>query len=213
MMALEAGPEKVSSFFQRAGLLDPMKTEVGPVSPPQVPGKWEQLELITTSYGHGIAVAPLQFATAAAALVNGGTKVAPTFLRYRAGAAAAPSTLITAETSREIARLMRLNVLDADGTGKRADVPGYRVGGKTGTAERATEGGYQKKAVISSFLATFPSDGPRYLTFVLLFEPDGISETNGQRTASTNAAPVTARLIRRIAPQLGVEPQETALTD
>ncbi len=213
MMALEAGPEKVSGFLKRAGLLDSMKTEAGPVSPPQVPGKWDQLELITVSYGHGIAVAPLQFATAAAALVNGGTKVVPTFLRYRAGSAAAPATLVTAETSREMARLMRLNVLDADGTGKRADVPGYRVGGKTGTAERADVGGYQKKAVISSFLATFPSDDPHYLTFILLFEPDGIGEPGGQRTASTNAAPVTARLIRRIAPQLGVAPQETALTE
>ena len=213
MMALEAGPEKVSGFFKRAGLLDAMKTEAGPVSPPQVPQKWQQLELITTSYGHSIAVAPIQFAAAAAALVNGGTTVTPTFLRYRSGSATTPTTLVSADISREIARLMRLNVLDADGTGKRADVAGYRVGGKTGTAERASEGGYQKKAVISSFLATFPSDEPRYLTFVLLFEPDGISETNGQRTASTNAAPVTARLIRRIAPQLGVAPQETALTE
>ncbi len=212
MMALGAGPEKFSDFLKRAGLLDPMKTEAGPISPPQVPQKWDQLELITVSYGHGIAVAPLQFATAAAALVNGGTKLVPTFLKYRSNTPGA-LPLVSAETSREIARLMRLNVLDADGTGKRADVPGYRVGGKTGTAERADNGGYQKKAVISSFLAAFPTDEPRYLTFVLLFEPDGIGETNGQRTASTNAAPVTARLIRRIAPQLGVAPQETALTD
>lgn len=213
MLALEAGPDKVVAFLRHAGLLEPMKTEAGPVSPPQVPAQWARAELITVAYGHGLAIAPLQFAIAASALVNGGVRITPTFLKYRAEAAGKPDVLVSRKTSREIARLMRLNVLGPEGTGKRADVPGYRVGGKTGTAELADVGGYQKKAVISSFLATFPTDRAQYLTFVLLFEPEATIETNGQRTASTNAAPVTARLIARIAPQLGVMPAQTALSE
>ncbi len=212
MLALEAGADKVTAFFKRAGLLEPIKTEAGPVKAPQLPSQWERAELITVSYGHGIALSPLQFAAAAAALVNGGKRVAPTYLKYRLETSAKRETVVSPTTSLEMARLMRLNVLDGEGTGKRADVPGYRVGGKTGTAELADNGGYQKKAVLSSFLGTFPADEPRYVTMVLLFEPEASVETGGQRTASTNAAPVTARLIRRIAPQLGVAPLQTALS-
>ena len=212
MLALQAGPERMTAFLGKLGLLQPLKTEAGAVVPPQVPVHWERAELITVSYGHGLAVAPLQFAAAAAALLNGGTRMTPTFLKAQPGARPAAERLVTAETSRQMARLFRLNVMDADGTGKRADVPGYRVGGKTGTADVASGGSYEAKAVISSFLGAFPMDDPRYLTFVLLFEPKGVAETGGQRTASTNAAPVTGRLIGRIAAQLGVEPLNVAAT-
>ena len=212
MLALQAGPNQMRAFLQKFGLLDPMKTEAGNIAPPQVPKRWDRAELITVSYGHGVAVAPLQFATAAAAVINGGIRIAPTVLKYQDGANARASRLITRETSSAMKRLFRLNVMDADGTGKRADVPGYRVGGKTGTADIAEGGRYEQKAVLSSFLGAFPMDDPRYLTFVLLFEPKGSIETGGQRTASTNAAPVTARLIARIAAQLGVAPLTIAAT-
>ncbi len=206
MLALEAGPDRVQGFMKRIGLLDEMRTEAGPVAKPQLPQRWETAELITTSYGHGIAVAPIQFAAAVAAILNGGERLTPTFVRNRAMPAVVQADVVTRETSRDMARLFRLNVMDADGTGKRADVPGYRVGGKTGTADRAGGGGYISKAVISSFLGAFPMDDPKYLTFVMLFEPKATAETGGQRTASTNAAPVTARLIGRIAANLGVVP-------
>lgn len=205
MLALQAGPERFSAFMKRIGLTGQMVTEAGPVALPQVPERIERVELITMSYGHGIAVAPLQFSAAAASILNGGKRVTPTFLRYPLDAKKAEA--VTSElTSRELARLFRLNVIDPSGTGKRADVPGYRVGGKTGTAERADNGRYQEKNVISSFIGAFPMDAPQYLTFIALFEPKATAETNGQRTASTNAAPVTGRLIRRIATQLGVAP-------
>jgi cell division protein FtsI (penicillin-binding protein 3) len=168
--------------------------------------------LITVAYGHGIAVAPMQFAAAAAAILNGGEMVMPTLIRQADGAVPAGKKAVSAETSRLMATLFRQNVVNEDGTGKRADVEGYRVGGKTGTADRADGAGYDKHAVISSFLAAFPMDQPRYLTFVLLFEPKGLSETGGQRTASSNAAPVTGRLIARIAPLLGVLPGKVAAT-
>jgi cell division protein FtsI (penicillin-binding protein 3) len=133
-------------------------------------------------------------------------------VRNRATPAIVQKDVVTRETARDVARLFRLNVMDADGTGKRADVPGYRVGGKTGTADRAGGGGYVSKAVISSFLAAFPMDDPKYLTLVMLFEPKGTAETGGQRTASTNAAPVTQRLISRIAANLGVVPLNVQAT-
>ncbi len=206
MLALEAGPDRMRGFFQKLGLLDQLKTEAGPVAAPQLPKRWERGELITASYGYGLAVAPLQFATAAASILNGGLSVAPTYLKYQPGTNARATRLVSRETSTAMSRLFRANVIDSDGTGKRADVPGYRVGGKTGTAERADGGRYEEKAVLSSFLGAFPMDNPRYLTFVLLFEPKASIETGNQRTASANAAPVTARLIGRIAGQLGVTP-------
>jgi cell division protein FtsI (penicillin-binding protein 3) len=211
MLALSAGAARFGGFLKRLGLTDPMTTEIGPVGLPQLPERMERVELITMSYGHGIAVAPLQFASAAASILNGGKKVTPTFLRYRDDSAK-PVAVTSELTSREIARLFRLNVLDPSGTGKRAEVPGYRVGGKTGTAERADNGRYHEKAVLSSFLGAFPMDAPQYVTYVVLFEPEATAETNNQRTASMNAAPVTGRLIRRIAPQLGVMPLMATMT-
>ncbi len=212
MLALQAGPDRMRAFLQKFGILDGGKLESGAITQPQLPKRWERAELITVSYGHGLAVAPLQFATATASLLNGGTSITPTLLKYQSGSNAKASRLVTRETSAAMARLFRLNVMDADGTGKRADVPGYRVGGKTGTAELADGGGYDKNAVLSSFIAAFPMDNPQFLTFVLMFEPKGSVETNGQRTASTNAAPVTARLIGRIANQLGVTPMSVVAT-
>lgn len=207
MLALEAGPEKLEAFLKKLGLLDQMQTEEGALAAPQVPARWNRISTITAAFGHGIAVAPLQFAAAAATILNNGKTVQPTFLRKFDAGTADGKAVVTAETSRLIAHLMRLNVVNRDGTGGKADVPGYRVGGKTGTADVAGKGGYTSNSVISSFLATFPTDDPQYLTFVVLFEPKGIAATHGHRTAGTNAAPVTGQLIARIAAQLGVAPE------
>lgn len=210
MLALEAGPEKMQAFLQKAGILVTMQTEAGAMAAPQVPSRWNRATTITTSFGHGIAVAPLQFAAAAATLFNGGRTVHPTFLRKFDAGTADGKPVISAATSREMAELMRANVVDKDGTGGKADVPGYRVGGKTGTADIASKGGYTSNAVISSFLAAFPTDDPQYLTFIVLFEPKGIPDTKGHRTGGTNAAPVTGELIARVAAQLGVAPEFAA---
>ncbi len=210
MLALKVGPERMKSFFDKLGLLSPLRTEAGPVSPPQLPRAWERTEIITMAYGHGLAVAPIQFAAAAASILNGGVRTTPTLLKTAAPLYAKGDPIVAPETARQMGRLFRSNVIGADGTGQRADVPGYRVGGKTGTADLAEKGGYSDKAVLSSFLAAFPMDAPRYLTFVLLFEPKASAETGGQRSASTNAAPVTAQLISRIAPLLDVAPLSVA---
>jgi cell division protein FtsI (penicillin-binding protein 3) len=209
MLALAAGPERQIAFLDRLGIRSKETTEAGPVAPPQLPAHFGRIEQITVSYGHGLAVAPIQFAAAAAAILNGGTRIAPTFLKSKADAAEAGPRVVSAETSRSLAVLMRRNVAEREGTGTRADVPGYRVGGKTGTAEMPGRGGYQEKSVVSSFLAAFPMDDPKYLVMVLIFEPKGVKETDGEVLAARNAAPTAGRVIGRIAPLLGVAPDTT----
>ena len=204
MLATRAGPQKLQTFLQTLGLLSPMQTEEGPIASPQLPARWGQVETMTISYGHGLAVSPLQFAAAAAALLNGGNKVSPTFLKRAPDAEPAKLPLISLATSAHMRELMRLNVTDPAGTGKRAAVPGYAIGGKTGTAEMPGPGGYRARAVISSFLAAVPIDKPKYLVFVLLFEPKPTHAAGGEVLAALNAAPTTGRIIARIGPVLGM---------
>ena len=205
LMALEVGAERQRAFLSGLGLLETMRTEAGAVAPPLLPKTWGRAETITIAYGHGIAVAPLQFAGAAAALFNGGDRIAPTFLA-RSAEETPRRRILSAASSAKLREIMRLNVTHASGTGRRAEAEGYRVGGKTGTAEMPGRGGYQEKAVISSFLGAFPMDAPKYLTLVLLFEPQS-GETGNRITAGLNAAPATARIVQRIAPVLGVLPR------
>ena len=204
MLATRAGPQKLQAFLQQLGLLTPMQTEEGPIAVPQPPARWGQVETMTISYGHGLAVSPLQFAVAASALLNGGIKVSPTFLKRAPDLNQAKVPLVSAATSERMRDLMRLNVTDPAGTGKRAAVPGYSIGGKTGTAEIPGPGGYREKAVISSFLAAFPIDKPKYLVFVLLFEPKPTHAAGGEVLAALNAAPTAGRIITRIGPVLGM---------
>jgi cell division protein FtsI (penicillin-binding protein 3) len=204
MLATRAGPQKMQAFLQQLGLLTPMQTEEGPIAVPQPPARWGQVETMTISYGHGLAVSPLQFAVAASALLNGGIKVSPTFLKRAPDLNQAKVPLVSASTSERMRDLMRLNVTDPAGTGKRAAVPGYAIGGKTGTAEIPGPGGYREKAVISSFLAAFPIDKPKYLVFVLLFEPKPTHAAGGEVLAALNAAPTAGRIIARIGPVLGM---------
>jgi cell division protein FtsI (penicillin-binding protein 3) len=210
MLALKVGSGRQRAFLAKLGLLDALRTEAGPVAPPQLPTVWGRAETITIAYGHGLAVAPLQFALAAAAVVNGGEKLAPTFLLRPEAPAPASSQgerVVAPAVSASLRELMRLGVTHAAGTGRRAEAEGYGVGGKTGTAEMPGRGGYRKKSVISSFLGAFPMEAPRYVTLVLLFEPHGTAETAGHITAGVNAAPVTGRIVKRIAPLLGVLPR------
>jgi cell division protein FtsI (penicillin-binding protein 3) len=205
-MAEEAGDTLQRRLLTRLGLLEPMATEVGTLPAPQLPKNWGRIHTMTVAYGHGIALAPLQFAAGMAALVNGGQSVKPHFLRQdKAPQAASP--VIGPTTDQLVRRLMRLNVAHPEGTGGRAAVAGYDVGGKTGTADVPIAGGYSKDAAVTSFVAAFPMRAPRYLTYVVLFEPRPEAGVDRAATAGLNAAPTTARIIRRIAPMLGLAPQ------
>ena len=202
-MALDVGPEAQRRFLGRLGLLTRAEIEVPESAPPLLPARWHQTETMTIGFGHGLAVTPLQLASGVAALVNGGLRVAPTLIRREAGRPVVTQRVIRRHTSAQIRRLLRLVVERT--SGRQANAPGYLVGGKTGTAEKSVRGGYDRNALLSSFVAAFPITAPRFVVLVLLDEPkpgaDGLRPTAGR-----TAAPVVGRLVPRIAPLLGVAP-------
>ncbi len=204
-MADVVGIEGHREFLKRIGLLDRTPgLELPEIANPTEPKVWKKVNSITISYGHGISTTPLQTAVAAAALVNGGKLVPPTlFSRSRDEADKIAKQVIQPSTSEAMRYLMRLNVLQ--GSGKRAEVPGFLVGGKTGTAEKVVNGRYSRGKRFNAFLSTFPVDAPRYVVLVIVDEP---KPEKGQvyATAGMNAAPTVAQIVRRSAPILGVKP-------
>jgi cell division protein FtsI (penicillin-binding protein 3) len=205
-MALEMGVDRHRAFLKKLGLMDRIPTELGESAAPIVPSHWQKLNTMTIAFGHGLSVTPLQLAAATLPLVNGGIAVTPTFLpRSREEGMGEGHRVLKPETSASMLKLMRLNVLK--GTGKRADAEGYRVGGKTGTAEKVVHGRYSTSALLTSFLAAFPTDAPEYLVLVMIDEPQRVPETHNQATAGINAAPTVGKIVARIAPILGVTPK------
>lgn len=202
MMATDVGAERQRAYLERFGLMAPSAIELPEVATPLTPRRWGALTTMTVSYGHGIAVSLLQVASATAAVVNGGVFYPPTLRsRGRAGGAIG-RRVISARTSEQMRLMMRLNV--AEGTGRRADVAGYRIGGKTGSADKPGDGGYRSRALLASFAAAFPMDAPRYVVAVMFDEPQGTAETFNYATAGWNAAPVTGNIIARIGPMAGI---------
>ncbi len=204
-LALDIGGERQQDFLQSLGLLSPASLELTEVGAPMYPTTWRKVSTMTISYGHGIAVSPVQLASGISSMVNGGRLNAPTLLKsgdnWDNG-----RQVISPATSRQMRQLLRLAV--TKGTGGRSDARGYRVGGKTGTAEKASGGGYDRKALISSFMGVYPMDDPQYAVFALLDEPKGTKETFGFASGGWVAAPVVKNVILRTAPLLGVLPKE-----
>ena len=202
-IADEMGGEKLARMFRLMGFDRPMPFEL-PARGTTFPKKFSRVATMTTAYGHGIAVTPLHLAAAYAALVNGGVWRPATLMKVAEGQALAGRRVISQATSDRMRQLLRLVV--TEGTGKNADAAGFRVGGKTGTAEVATGGGYSKRANVSTFAAAFPMDAPRYVVIVMLDSPVGNAQSLGQTTAAYTAAPVVNRFILRAGPMLGVVP-------
>ncbi len=215
LLALELGEERQRAYLERLGLLSRAPVEIAESAAPLLPSRWNETERATLAYGHGIAVSPLAFMAAFGAVANGGAYVAPTMLRASSDAPVPTRRTVSEQTSAAMMRLLRLAV--ERGTGVRADVPGYLVAGKTGTAERAVEGGYDPDRLVSSFAAAFPYDEPRYAVLITLDEPAGAVEDDGRASAGYTAAPTAAAVIARIAPFLGVarrdDPLLTALRE
>ena len=201
-IALEAGTEAQKSFLRKLGMLSPLKLELPETGTPQFPSTWRDINTITISYGHGISVTPVHVVSAVSALVNGGKMYQPTILHHDKPPVG--QQVISAKTSEEMRALMRMIVLY--GSGKQADAPGYLVGGKTGSAEKTTRGGYSAHALRTSFVAAFPMDAPRYVVLVMLDEPHGTKETYNFATAGWNAAPTVGSIVSKIGPMLGVFP-------
>lgn len=205
-IALAMGIDKHKEFLKRLGLMERLQTELPENAAPQIPKNWAPVNSATIAFGHGMAVAPLQAVSATAALVNGGYLVPPTFKMRTAEEARKLSTqVLKPETSEQMRELFRANVVR--GTAKKADVAGFSVGGKTGTAEKVVNGRYDKDKNMTDFIAAFPTDNPQYVLLIMLDEPKKVAETGGAATAGANAAPTAGRIIARAAPLLDVKPR------
>jgi cell division protein FtsI (penicillin-binding protein 3) len=174
-------------------------------------GKWSRVTNMTVSFGHGLAVTPLHLATGYAAMVNGGIWRPSTLMKLDPADVPRGRRVFKESTSARMRQLLRM--ISLYGTGKSADAPGYRVGGKTGSAEKAGVGGYKKTSLVSSFAAAFPMDAPRYVVVIVVDEPKGTIASSFQRTAAFTSAPIVGKLVPRIGPMLGVQPDESRDVD
>lgn len=207
-MAVQVGSNNQRKFINELGLLERAPIEIpengSPIYP--LPQNWKEIATMTISYGHGIAVTPIHLAKGLMPMVNGGILRQPTLILGKVNDG---KRVIREETSAALRKLMRMVV--TDGTARKANVPGYEVGGKTGTAEKPSIGGYDKKRLLTTFAGAFPMDNPRYLVITTLDEPKGLKSTYGFATAGWNAAPTAGELIAEIGPLLGVQPKQEIL--
>lgn len=207
-IADQLGATRQKAFLKKMGFLDRVAVELPERGRTLTPGSnWGPFETLTVGFGHGIAVTPLHLATGYATLFNGGIYRPATLLKVdRNHAVPAGHRVFTEATSYKMRALLRLVV--TEGTGRKADAPGYRVGGKTGTAEKIVGGRYTSAAVVTSFAGVFPMDEPRYVMVMMLDEPKATAETYGFHTAAWNIGPAFGRAVSRIAPMLGVRPDK-----
>ena len=207
-IADKLGPEKLRQYMMDMGMAERPHIELPAKGFPIWPGeKWPRLRSMTVSFGHGIAVTPLHLASAYATMVNGGVWRPATLHKLKPGEAPDGRRVFKASTSARMNQILRATTIY--GTGKNADAPGFRVGGKTGSAEKPGAGGYRRSTLVSTFAAAFPMDRPRYVVIAMLDEPQGTLASSFQRTAAWNAAPIVGRLVPRIGPMLGVRPDNT----
>jgi cell division protein FtsI (penicillin-binding protein 3) len=212
-IADQVGAERQKAFLRKMGFLDPVAIELKERGRTLTPGsRWGPFETMTVGFGHGIAVTPLHLATGYATLFNGGVYHPATLLKVDRRHPVPPGRRVfSEETSYKMRALLRLVV--TDGTGKKADAPGYRVGGKTGTAEKLLNGHYTSSAVVTSFAGVFPMDEPRYVMVMMLDDPKATAETYGFHTAAWNIGPAFGITVSRIAPMLGVRPDKNREPD
>ena len=203
-MALNFGAEVQKDYLAKFGLMSPVHLELPEVGSPNYPSVWRETNIMNVAYGYGISVTPVHVASAVSALVNGGMLYPSTIVRRPGGNPPNGRRVISERTSETMRALMRLVILEGS---KKADVKGYFVGGKTGSAEKVSQyGRYIQSARRTSFVAAFPIDRPRYVVMVMLDEPQGIEETYNFSTAGWNAAPTAGNVIAHVAPLLGVYP-------
>jgi len=201
-MARATGAERITRTLKKLGLTRRAPLALDAVADPIMPEPWRRINAMTASYGHGIAVTPVQIARAVAATVNGGVLPQPSVRRDVEGDDG--RRVLARPTSRTLRRMMRLVV--AYGTGGKAAADGYRVAGKTGTADKASHGGYGGDARVASFAGAFPSDDPRYVIFTLVDEPKASAAPHGYATGGWVAAPVVRKVVERVGPLLGIRP-------
>ena len=212
-IAAQVGSQHQQDYLRRMGFLEPVQIELHERGRTLTPGSnWGEVATMTVGFGHGIAVTPLHLALGYATLFNGGIRRPATLYKVGPGHPVPEGTRVfSEETSRRMRGLLRLVVLA--GTGKKADAPGYRVGGKTGTAEKLQGGHYSSSAVVTTFAGVFPMDEPRYVVVAMLDDPKATPDTFGFHTAGWNVAPVVSRVVSRVGALLGVAPDPSREAD
>lgn len=210
-IADQMGEARMADMFRKLHFDTAPDIELKERGRPIWPHEWSRATTMTTGYGHGIAITPLNLASAYAALVNGGVWRPATLMKIEPGKAPKGSRVFSQTTSDTMRAMLRLVVLD--GTGRKADADGLRVGGKTGTGEKAGVGGYVKHSNISTFAGAFPMDAPRYVVLAMLDDPRGSAQSAGQRTAGWTVAPVVSKVVSRIGPMLGIMPDANREVD
>ena len=221
-IAQKVGIEKYKDFLKNLGLLDPMKFDLEEIGTP-IPFKWGKCKLATTSYGHGITTTALQLARAYAILGNGGYKIQPNILKIKKKSLKKKKQIISHKTSNAINVMLRKVVSLDEGTANFADVKGYDVGGKTGTALR-----YKSKARLNTFVSLFPASRPKYVLLVMLDDPKPAPNfvyefspsekyPNGYKykgetrnTSGWNTVVVAGKIIEKIGPILAINNLEAS---
>tara|TARA_R110002111_G_scaffold144905_1_gene211198 strand:- start:25 stop:1020 length:996 start_codon:yes stop_codon:yes gene_type:complete len=204
-LALQIGAERQQNFLKSLGFFEPTTFEIIEAAngKPLLPQKWTELSTVTISYGHGLSSSPMHLAAGYSAIANGGRKVTPTLRKQYAPV---PGERVMSERAAADARKM-LRAVVTEGTASFAEVPGYHIGGKTGTADKPNPtGGYYEDKVIATFAGMFPAYDPKYVLIVTLDEPVETSGDKPRRTAGWTAVPVAAEMVRRVAPLLGLRP-------
>lgn len=205
-IALDVGTKRQKAFMEKLGFMKPVDIELPEKANPLYPSDWKELNTVTISYGHGMSVSPLHLVRGIAAIANGGALPRLTLVKDGNKGKAQGEPVVSEATAKNVRRLMRLVV--GHGTGSKADVPGYRVGGKTGTAEKVRAGGtYDADAKIASFIGVFPVDEPKYIVLVMVDEPKGDKSTYGFATGGWISAPVVGTIITRMGPLLNLRPK------
>ena len=207
-MAMDVGTERQQQYLGSLGLLQPADIELPEVGSPLKPAPWREINTMTISFGHGIAVSPLQLTNGIATLVNGGVQRRPTVLKIEHGSAIPGERVLSEDTSLKMRALMRLVV--QRGTGKNADTDGYLVGGKTGTADKQVAGKYSRNSRIASFVGAFPINDPRYVVLVVVDEPKGTKRTFNYATGGWVAAPAVGNIVASMGPMMGIKPTRLA---
>ena len=198
------GMERHQEFLTRLGLLSKISTELPEVATPNQPKVWKKINSMTIAFGHGVSTTPLNTAVAAAALINGGYYIPPTFLpRSVEEANAIRRPIVKPSTSKDMRAIFKLN--GEEGTGRQADVPGYHVGGKTGTAEKVEHGRYIHDKRFNAFVGAFPIDKPRYIVMSIIDEPK-VEKGKPNAQAGWNAAPMVGNIVKGAATFLNVKP-------
>ncbi|WP_371157065.1 peptidoglycan D,D-transpeptidase FtsI family protein [Jannaschia sp. 2305UL9-9] len=205
-MALDIGANRQQEFLRSLGFMEPTELELteAPGIRPLVPARWPDITTMTVSYGHGLSASPLHLAVGYASVLNGGTRVTPTLLARSQPPAPGPR-IVSPRVSAESRHMLRQVVID--GTASMGEVPGYQVGGKTGTADKPKyDGGYWEDRVIATFASVFPANDPKYVLVVTLDEPEINAAGEDRRTAGWTAVPVSSEIVRRVAPLMGLRP-------